>query len=84
MAYQRERFPLLAHGLLIAAFSGSAVCFSALLRHRPGLPDTRSFVAAFVTSLLFFRSSASPTSSRMPRTMRDGGRIVRSRVAWCR
>ena len=54
VAYQRERFPLLAHGLLIAAFSGSAVCFSALLRNRPGLPETRSFVAAFVTSLLFF------------------------------
>jgi 4-hydroxybenzoate polyprenyltransferase len=54
IAYQRERFPLLAHGLLIAAFSGSAVCFSALVRHEPGLPDPRSFFAAFVTSLLFF------------------------------
>ena len=30
--YQRERFPVLAHGLLIAAFSSSAVCFSQLLR----------------------------------------------------
>lgn len=54
IAYQRERFPLLAHGLLIGAFSGSAVCFSALLRNHPGLPGTRSFAAAFVTSLLFF------------------------------
>jgi len=54
IAYQRERFPLLAHGLLIAAFSGSAVCFSALVRQRTGLPDPRSFLAAFVTSLLFF------------------------------
>ena len=37
--YQRERFPVLAHGLLIAAFSSSAVCFSSLLRGRTELPQ---------------------------------------------
>jgi 4-hydroxybenzoate polyprenyltransferase len=32
--YQHERFPVLNHGLLIAAFSLSAVTFSSLLRGR--------------------------------------------------
>jgi 4-hydroxybenzoate polyprenyltransferase len=52
--YQRERFPLLAHGLLIAAFSGSAVSFSFLLRTETGLPSLTGFAAAFATSLLIF------------------------------
>ncbi|HEX3941536.1 MAG TPA: UbiA family prenyltransferase [Acidobacteriaceae bacterium] len=47
--YQKERFPLAAHGPLIAAFSASAVSFSALLRR--GQPVPRSFVVAFVVSL---------------------------------
>ncbi len=62
--YQRERFPVVAHGLLIAAFSSSAVCFSALLRGResgadaatfaPALPEPLSLVVAFATAFLFF------------------------------
>ena len=32
LVYQKERFPLLAHGPLIAAFSACAVSFSSLLR----------------------------------------------------
>ncbi|MEM7697607.1 MAG: UbiA family prenyltransferase [Verrucomicrobiota bacterium] len=52
--YQRERFPLLAHGLLIAAFSSSAVCFSSLLRGNAALPALGSLAVAFVTCLLFF------------------------------
>src|SRR5262245_11209983 len=38
--YQRERFPIFAHGALITAFSFSAVSYSALLRgatRYPGL-----------------------------------------------
>jgi 4-hydroxybenzoate polyprenyltransferase len=51
--YQRERFPVLAHGPLIVAFSLSAMSYSALLRGEPrlGIPGA---VVAFVTSLLFF------------------------------
>src|SRR5207248_6857252 len=62
--YQRERFPVLAHGLLIAAFSSSAVCFSAILRGRelypdaqvqtPAEPSWRSLLVAFVTAFFFF------------------------------
>jgi 4-hydroxybenzoate polyprenyltransferase len=54
ITYQRERFPLLAHGPLVAAFSVSAVCFSRLVRGEPGLPPPASLVVAFVTALIFF------------------------------
>jgi hypothetical protein len=47
--YQKERFPIAAHGPLIAAFSASAVSFSALLRR--GHPVPVSFVVAFVVSM---------------------------------
>ena len=51
--YQRERFPLLAHGPLIAAFSASGVSFSAALRgaHGPAFP---TLVTAFTSALCFF------------------------------
>src|SRR6266536_6529596 len=52
--YQRERFPLLGHGPLIAAFSFSAICFSALLRGQRELPPARTFLVAFGTAFLFF------------------------------
>ena len=52
--YQRERFPLLGHGPLIAAFSFSALSFSMLLRGRTTLPDAAPVIVAFVTALLFF------------------------------
>jgi len=48
--YQKERFPLLAHGPLIAAFSVSAVSYSALLRGDVR-PATASFIVAFIVSL---------------------------------
>ena len=57
VVYQRERFPLLAHAPLIAAFTSAAVCLSALLRAaggplpRPGWPV---FLAAFGSGLAFF------------------------------
>lgn len=50
--YQRERFPLAAHGPLIAAFSFSAVSYSALLRDQT--PRFASALVAFLTSLIFF------------------------------
>jgi 4-hydroxybenzoate polyprenyltransferase len=51
--YQRERFPLVAHAPLIAAFSSAAVCLSALLRGETQ-PRAASLVVAFVTALCFF------------------------------
>jgi len=52
--YQRERFPILAHGLLIAAFSSSAVSFSWLLRGDQVLPSAASLLTAFVTAFILF------------------------------
>jgi 4-hydroxybenzoate polyprenyltransferase len=54
IAYQRERFPLLAHGPLVAAFSVSAVSFSRLVRGEPGFPPAAPLVVAFATALIFF------------------------------
>ena len=51
--YQKERFPLLAHGPLIAAFSACAVSFSSLLRHAP-FPGWQMFLTAFAVCLLMF------------------------------
>jgi 4-hydroxybenzoate polyprenyltransferase len=53
-AYQRERFPILAHGPLIAAMSFAAVGVSGLLRGGTVLPPVGSLLVAFVTTLLFF------------------------------
>jgi 4-hydroxybenzoate polyprenyltransferase len=52
--YQRERFPLVAHTPLIAAFSFSAISYSALVRHSGTLPSAKSLTVAFVSSFLFF------------------------------
>lgn len=52
--YQRERFPVFAHGILIAAFSFCAVSFSALLRSSPTFPRWPAFAVAFIASFLSF------------------------------
>jgi 4-hydroxybenzoate polyprenyltransferase len=52
--YQSERFPIVAHGVLIGAFSFSAVCYSARLRGQVSLPDPLAIAVAFATSFLLF------------------------------
>ena len=52
--YQRERFPVLAHAPLIAAFSLSSVTCSALLRDPQASPRWSSWVVAFVVSFTLF------------------------------
>jgi 4-hydroxybenzoate polyprenyltransferase len=52
--YQRERFPIVAHGLLIAVFSFSAVSFSALLRGTESVPSWPASVVACVNSFFAF------------------------------
>lgn len=51
--YQKSRFPLLKHGILIAAFSSSAVSFSAIIAGR-SMPELISYIVAFITCFLFF------------------------------
>lgn len=52
--YQAERFPVVGHGILIGAFSFSAISFSALLRGETGWPGTGSIWVAFASAFLFF------------------------------
>jgi len=52
--YQRERFPVLVHGPLIAALSFGAVSVSAVLRGQARLPEAGSFLVAFASTFLFF------------------------------
>jgi 4-hydroxybenzoate polyprenyltransferase len=52
--YQKERFPVFSHGIPIAAFSFSAVSFSALLRGSHTLPDWPSLFVAFLNSFFAF------------------------------
>lgn len=52
--YQRERFPVLAHGPLVVVFSLSALTFSALVRGRGRWPDLRTFLVASLCAFLFF------------------------------
>lgn len=52
--YQKERFPLLKYGLLVAAFTYSALSVSLMLRGGDGLPDWKAFLTAFPASLLLF------------------------------
>ncbi len=51
--YKKERFPIIAHGLLIAAFSSCAVAYSSLLGNQ-ARPTLQAFIVAFITCFLFF------------------------------
>jgi hypothetical protein len=52
--YQRERFPLLTHGILIALFSLSAVAYSRFLIESGSRPAPRELIAAFIGTFMFF------------------------------
>jgi 4-hydroxybenzoate polyprenyltransferase len=55
VVYQRERFPVVGHGALIAAFSSGAVFYSVQLRNGVGSrPAITSLVVAFASCFLFF------------------------------
>ena len=54
ISYQRERFPLLVHGTLIAVFSVSAISFSTLLRGQAHLPSMLLLAGAFICTLFIF------------------------------
>ena len=53
--YQKERFPLLGHGVLIAAFTFSAISYSSISRGIEGFISLPLFLLAVFTTLgLFF------------------------------
>jgi len=52
--YQKERFPLAGHGLLIAAFSFSAVSYSRICRGAEGFIDLKTFLVGIFTTVTLF------------------------------
>ena len=52
--YQRERFPLVTHVPLIAAFSFCTLSYSLLARGQAQMPGVKAICVAFGTALLFF------------------------------
>jgi 4-hydroxybenzoate polyprenyltransferase len=52
--YQGERFPIFGHGLLIAAFSTSAISYSSLLRGPAVLPSVAAATVAFLSAFISF------------------------------
>ncbi len=54
LVYQKERFPLVQYGAIVAAFSYSALCVSRMMRGAEGLPDALAFAAAYVSALILF------------------------------
>ena len=53
--YQKERFPIFAHGLMIAAFTFSAVSYSRICCKVEGFIDLSDFlIGVFTTVSLFF------------------------------
>jgi UbiA prenyltransferase family len=55
LTYQKERFPFLAHGIMITAFTFSAVSYSRICRKQEGFIDLSDFlIGVFATITLFF------------------------------
>jgi 4-hydroxybenzoate polyprenyltransferase len=52
--YQAERFPVVKHGMLIAAFGASAVCLSALLRGPEATPSLHAIAVSIIVLFCFF------------------------------
>ncbi|MBD1434784.1 UbiA family prenyltransferase [Sphingobacterium sp. DN00404] len=52
--YQRERFPLLAHGILISAFSFSAIAYSRISRGVEGFISWQHFLVGVFTTVTLF------------------------------
>ncbi|TYR34164.1 hypothetical protein FXV77_16225 [Sphingobacterium phlebotomi] len=52
--YQRERFPLLAHGIMISAFSFSAIAYSRISRGVEGFISWQHFLVGVFTTVTLF------------------------------
>jgi 4-hydroxybenzoate polyprenyltransferase len=52
--YQKERFPILGHGALVAAFSFSAISYSRICRGEEGFVGTSTFLVGIFTTISLF------------------------------
>lgn len=54
LIYQKERFPFIAHGLMISCFTFSAISYSRICRKQEGFIDLKDFlIGIFATITLF-------------------------------
>lgn len=54
LIYQKERFPFLGHGALVAAFSFSAISYSRICRGAEGFVDLKTFLVGVATTITLF------------------------------
>lgn len=52
--YQKERFPILGHGLLVASFSFSAIAYSRICRGVEGFVNWPTFIIGIFTTISLF------------------------------
>lgn len=52
--YQKERFPVLGHGILVASFSFSAISYSRICRGAEGFTDWKTFLVGIFTTISLF------------------------------
>lgn len=52
--YQKERFPLLGNGILVASFSFSAISYSIICRGASGFVDAKTFLFGIFTTITLF------------------------------
>ncbi len=52
--YQKERFPVFGHGLLVASFSFSAISYSRICRGANGFVDWPAFLVGIFTTITLF------------------------------
>lgn len=52
--YQKERFPLLGHGLLVASFSFSAIAYSRICRGAEGFVSLKTYLVGIATTVTLF------------------------------
>ncbi|ADR21616.1 hypothetical protein MATR_07530 [Marivirga tractuosa] len=52
--YQKERFPILGHGVLVAVFSFSAISYSRISRGAEGFVSTEKFLLGIFTTITLF------------------------------
>lgn len=52
--YQKERFPLLGHGLLVTTFSFSAISYSRICRGESGFVSLSAFLTGIFTTITLF------------------------------
>jgi len=52
--YQKERFPILGHGVLVAAFTFSAISYSRICRGAQGFVEWQTFLVGIFTTVSLF------------------------------